>query len=176
MYYVIAQDGQRYGPVDLATLNQWTLDNRVVPTTTLEGQDGQRLQASAVPGIVFPAGGAPTGPAGPAGSSPYGAPTGAPGGYGAPGVGASGYAPYPHAGGMAFGDNGQSDVTKAWIFGALGFFCCPVIFSTMGIIYGNNAAKKGHPQGKTAMIFSIVTLILGIIVGVSLNIFSRSMR
>lgn len=165
MYYVIAEDGQRYGPVDLATLNQWANDNRVVPTTTLETADGQRLQATAVPGIVFPASGAAPG---------YGAPgtsVGAPGapGYGAPGMGASGYAPYPHSQGMTYGDNGQGDVTKAWIFGTLGLLCCPIIFSTMGIIYGNNAAKKGHPQGKTAMYFSIATMIIGIIGGVACN-------
>lgn len=165
MYYVIAQDGQRYGPVDLATLNQWTLDNRVVPTTTLEGQDGQRLQASAVPGIVFPAGGAPMGvPGGDAmgGAPGYGQPTGGPG-FGAPGVGASGYAPYPHAGGMAFGDNGQKDVTNAYIAAAVGFFCCPVIPFIVGITLAGKALAKGNQAGNAARITNIVLLCLQVL-------------
>lgn len=175
MFYVIAQDGQRYGPVDLATLNQWATDSRVVPTTTIESADGQRMPASSIPGIVFPQAGPSTGYGAPGMGTPgVGAPGagGAPG-YGAPGMGASGYAPYPHAGNMSFGDNGQGDVTKAWIFGALGLLCCPILFSTMGIIYGNNAAKKGHPQGKTAMYFSIATMIIGIIGGVACNMAGR---
>lgn len=170
MYYVIANDGQRYGPVDLATLNTWANDNRVVPTTTLEGTDGQRLQASSVPGIVFPPSNAAPG---------YGTPVAGQGiqsGFGAPGVGTSGYAPYPHSQGMTFGDNGQGDLTKAWIFGALGLVCCPIVFSTMGIIYGNNAAKKGHPQGKVAMYFSIATMVIGIVGYGACNMAGRGFR
>ena len=172
MYTVVALDGQKYGPVDLATLNAWAADGRVVPTTTLESADGQRLQASQVPGIVFGQGSQPQqgGPmqGGPmqGGAAPgYGAPTtlspGQPG-YGSPDMGASGYAPYQNPGVGAYGmDNGQGDVTKAWIFGAVGFFCCAFL-SIAGIIYGNKAMQKGHPQGKAAMIFCIVTLVLGI--------------
>ena len=169
MYYVIAQDGQRYGPVDLATLNQWANDNRVVPTTTLESTDGQRLEASSVPGIVFPTTGVGPG---------YGQPgvgVSAPGasGFGAPGMGASGYAPYPHAQGMMYGDNGQKDVTNAYIAAAVGFFCCPIIPFILGILSANKATEKGNPGGKTAKIVNIVLLclqVLGLIGRIALGV------
>ncbi len=159
MYYVIAEDGQRYGPVDLATLNQWANDNRVVPTTTLETADGQRLQASAVPGIVFPPSGAGPGYGDPA------AGVGVQGGYGAPGMGASGYAPYPHSQGMAFGDNGQKDATTSFVFSGLtfflGWFCCSgLVLGPVAIVFASKAKKKGHPQGNVAFILAIVLTIL----------------
>lgn len=172
MYYVIAQDGQRYGPVDLATLNQWAQDNRVVPTTTLESSDGQRTEASGVPGIVFPVTTVQNPPAYGA-SGGYGTPGavqgGVPGAYGAPGMGTSGYAPYPHGQGLPFGDDGKKDVTTSFILSGLtfflGWFCgSGLIFGIMAIVYANNAKKKGHPQGNAAFILALVLTIL--IVGV----------
>ncbi|MER3495844.1 MAG: hypothetical protein C4320_02935 [Armatimonadota bacterium] len=65
-------------------------------------------------------------------------------------------------------------MTKAWIFGALGLVCCPILFSTLGIVFANNAKKKGHPQAQNALIFSIITLILGVTIGVMLKTFIGS--
>ncbi len=78
------------------------------------------------------------------------------------------FAQYPRQGAYG-GDDGSGDITKAWIFGAIGLLCCPVIFSSLGIYYGNLAEKKGHPGGKNAKIFSICTLVAGIIIGVTLR-------
>ena len=166
-YTVIAADGQRYGPVDVATLNLWATDNRLTPSTILEGPDGLRLQASTVPGIVFPAPPTAVGTySNPGYQGPGTGPMGAPG-YG-PASGVPGYAPYPHQVGM-HQDNGQGDVTNGWIGGALGLTCCPIIGSIVGIVYGNKASAKGHPQGRTVVIFSIVTLILRVGLGVTLR-------
>jgi hypothetical protein len=37
-YYVIAQDGNRYGPADIPTLQQWVREGRIAPNTTLEDE------------------------------------------------------------------------------------------------------------------------------------------
>ena len=53
-YFVLGEDGQTYGPADLATLNQWVLEGRIVPTTLLQPEGTQRrMAASTVPGLVF---------------------------------------------------------------------------------------------------------------------------
>ena len=54
-HYVIAPDGQKYGPVDLATLNTWIAGSRVYPQTMLEDAvTGATLPASTLPGLIFP--------------------------------------------------------------------------------------------------------------------------
>lgn len=57
-YFVIAPDGQKYGPADLNTLNQWVREGRVTQQMMLEGEDGLRMVAGSVVGLMFP--GAPT--------------------------------------------------------------------------------------------------------------------
>jgi hypothetical protein len=50
MYTIVAADGNEYGPVDMATLQQWAHEGRVTPVTqvtTIEG--GTRLQADQMP-------------------------------------------------------------------------------------------------------------------------------
>ncbi|CEK15438.1 Protein of unknown function (DUF2628) [Chthonomonas calidirosea] len=54
-YYVLAQDGNRYGPADIPTLQQWIDENRILPTTMLEdASTGQQLPASALSELRFP--------------------------------------------------------------------------------------------------------------------------
>ncbi len=143
-YFVIAPDGQKYGPADVMTLNQWVQQNRVTPTTMLEdAATGAQIPASQVPGLVF------TAP--PSNQNPYNA--------------APGYQQYPRDG--FSGDNGDGDVKKAWIFGTVGLLqCCPVVFSALGIYYASQGIRKGHPGAKNAQIYCICTLILGLVVGV----------
>ena len=51
-YYVIAPDGQQYGPADLNTLKQWVAENRITQTTMLRhGPTGQTGMAGSVPGL-----------------------------------------------------------------------------------------------------------------------------
>lgn len=42
-YYVLGPDGSRYGPADLATLQQWVNEGRVLPTTHLQSVSGGNI-------------------------------------------------------------------------------------------------------------------------------------
>lgn len=56
-YFVTGTDGNEYGPVDLATLQEWVKDNRVVPTSKVRNaSNGMVLQASTMPEVsnLFP--------------------------------------------------------------------------------------------------------------------------
>lgn len=66
-------------------------------------------------------------------------------------------------------DNGQSDVTVAWICGGIGFIFCPIILSTIAIVYASKAKAKGHPSGNAAFIFSICSLAGGLLLGFLVN-------
>ncbi len=52
-YFVVdLNTGQKYGPADIATLNQWLAEGRVTPQSTLEdAETGERIIANAVPGL-----------------------------------------------------------------------------------------------------------------------------
>jgi hypothetical protein len=144
-YFVIAADGQKYGPADVPTLNNWAQEGRVLPTSMLEdASTGARVPATSVAGIVFPM-------AAPSGQN-FQQPN------------------YQYAPGPMMGDDGSKEITKVWIFGGIGFICCPIIFSVMAIVFALNAQKKGHPQAQTALIFAIVSLVVGIGIGVFSNI------
>jgi len=55
-YFVLADDGTKYGPADVATLNQWISDGRVHHQTLLEQEgSGITFRAAAVAGLIFPA-------------------------------------------------------------------------------------------------------------------------
>lgn len=55
-YYVLGDQGQKYGPADVATLNLWISEGRVLPSTLLEDEtSGLRSSATAVRGLQFPA-------------------------------------------------------------------------------------------------------------------------
>lgn len=153
-YFVIGDDGQKYGPADIATLNQWIAENRLLPTQMLEdAESGVRMAASAVQGLVFP-------PTGPAPGQPYQQPQ--PGGPGA-------YSGYPR-GGAVYGDDGSNDVRNAWICGVVGLCCCmPVAIG--GIVLALRAKSKGNPAATGPLIFSIVAIslsIIGIIIRIAL--------
>ena len=54
-YFVIGDDGQKYGPADLDLLNSWITEGRLLPTQQLEDESsGLRLAAGAVQGLNFP--------------------------------------------------------------------------------------------------------------------------
>ena len=51
-YFVIAPDGNEYGPADLVTLKQWVSENRLYPTTQLKDeQTGQIIAAGTIPNL-----------------------------------------------------------------------------------------------------------------------------
>jgi hypothetical protein len=63
-YYVIAQDGDRYGPADIPTLQQWVREGRIAPNTTLEDEvTGTQIRASLLPELshLFPSQSVPPG-------------------------------------------------------------------------------------------------------------------
>ena len=140
-YFVIAADGQKYGPADVPTLNNWAQEGRVLPTSMLEdAATGQQVPATSVIGINFP----PAAPSAPNyGSAPYQQPN------------------YQQVPGAMMGDDGSGDITKVWIFSALAVFCCALIFGILAIVSASNAQKKGHPQAQTAMIVAIISLVAG---------------
>jgi hypothetical protein len=151
-YYVIAADGQKYGPADVPTLNQWAQEGRLLTTSMLEdASTGERISATSVPGIMFPMGS----PAGQNFQQPN-------------------YQQVPRAN---FGDDGTSDITKVWIFSALSVFCC-FGFGIAAVVFANNAQKKGHPQAQTALIVAIICLIVscgvgGVARGLGAGVFNR---
>lgn len=53
MYSVVGSDGQIYGPVETATLQQWIQEGRIVETTELiDPISGQRIQAGQAPALM----------------------------------------------------------------------------------------------------------------------------
>jgi hypothetical protein len=164
-YYVIANDGQKYGPADVQTLNQWVVEGRLLPNQMLENEaSGERVPASAVPGLNF------------AQSQPTAAPGPAPtGGYG-------GGQPYQQHYQRPGGDGGQGDVTQGWILFGVGLLmqcCCPIIAiatAVFGMKAGDRATEAGNPAGNTVKVANIVIIVISVIsilIGIVLGITGR---
>jgi hypothetical protein len=60
--------------------------------------------------------------------------------------------------------SGGSEVILAWIFGALGIVCCQ-LFSVAGIILAVMGLNKRLPGALPALIFCIITAVLGFVIG-----------
>lgn len=149
-YYVIGPDGNKYGPADVPTLKTWVAENRLTPESMLEDfNTGQRMPASAVPGLIEgqPTASAQPGPAMGA-ASPYSQ---------APSPGGTVYNPNANP-----SDNGQGELTLAWVFGVLTLICCGPIFGPLAIWKANQAAAKGNAGAKAAKTFAIVMIVLWI--------------
>lgn len=53
-YFVIGEDGELYGPADIATLNEWIAQGRLAPTTMIQEEfGGARFAASLLAGLSF---------------------------------------------------------------------------------------------------------------------------
>jgi hypothetical protein len=160
-YYVIGPDGNKYGPADVPTLKQWVAENRLGQQSMLEDfSSGQRLQAGQVPGLF---GDAPTaaptmGAPGPA----MGAPTGAPyqPQYATPGN-------YPRE--MNDPNAGKTMIILSWVFSGIGVLCCPIIFSTLGIIFAVIAKTQGAVKWLAPLIGGIVSLVVGMAIGIAVQ-------
>jgi hypothetical protein len=160
-YFVLAPSGERFGPADVPTLNQWAADNRLFPESRLmEEMSGNVVAASSVPGLAFPQ--AAPSPLG------YGAmqppPPMQPIQPPAPGTPATNY-PRP---GQAFtpslsSDNGVKDLWMAFgtAVGAplLGFVTVyGIILAVAGIAASWRAIQKGQKLGILALILNIVAV------------------
>lgn len=168
-YFVINPDGQRYGPADLATLQQWANEGRVVATTALEEEaTGTRTQASAVPGLMLGGGQPPNANPYAAPSNPYSA--GTP--YGDASQQNQGN-PYAQSGGYyrpsaqpgynsAYDPMIQKEINNAWIGGAVGLVCCGP-FAIWGLVCANKARAAGHPGAQAPYIFNIVAIVIWVL-------------
>ena len=162
-YFVIGDDGQKYGPADLSTLQAWIAEGRLLPTQQVEEEaSGIRSAARAVNGLNFPL------PVQPPGGSvgPGAVPTGS---VYSQGVTSSSNYVRPNESSSG-GDDGKNDVTVAWVCAILGFFCC-VLVQIPAIIFANKAIEKGNEGGNVARIVSFIFLgihLIGIIAYVAL--------
>jgi hypothetical protein len=158
-YFVVdLNTGQKYGPADIPTLNQWITEGRLLKESTLEdSMTGQRFMALQVNGLNFPQ-----------------APGPQSGGYVPPNYGApqQGYQDYARPGAYG-GDDGSKDLTMAYVFAGLSFLCCPLVFGGLGIWKAIEAKNKGNPGGQTALIVVIVVASLSFVIGIVLNPFAR---
>jgi len=153
-YYVIAPDGSRFGPADVALLNRWIAEGRVFPNTPLIFEaTGENCLAGQVPGLTFtapPIGYAP----------PPAAPHFNPAGYEKP------YAGYPRNWLPSSTDDGSADIRNAWVMFGLGLTCCSVTFIS-GFLSAQSARRKGHPGAPLAMMANAVVGGITIIVFIS---------
>jgi len=181
-YYVIFPDGQKFGPADLNVLQTWVNEGRVTPDMDVEVVEaGERMKAMVVTGLTFPA---PAQPAAPADTiNPYatpgastGTPTGTENPYAQPaqpaGPGPDNQVynpyqnPYPRTGGVAGGDDGSGDITKSYIYSAVGLLCCcPAYIGSF--IHAKRAAEKGNPGAKTAQTVAIVLVVVSAIIAIA---------
>lgn len=149
-YFVIAPNGQRFGPADVALLNQWALEGRVDEHTELEdAATGAKLAAASVPGFV-PARPQPTPietPQQPAAQWQH-----------PPGT----YSNYPRP--QTTTDVASTEVLVSWILGAITIAaCCPAL-PIIGLIMANKALAMGNTQGSAPRIFNIVMLVGSLLV------------
>jgi hypothetical protein len=162
-YFVIGDDGQKYGPADIATLQSWVGEGRLLPTQQVEEEgSGIRMAASAINGLKFPHQ-APPGPQQPAPGAYQQPPAGT---YQPPMGGVPSGSPYNRPmGPQVIGDGGTNDLTLAWVLGAVGaVLCCLGIFiQPFALMAANRAIAKGNPGGNAARIFCIVFLVLSIL-------------
>lgn len=139
-YFVIAQDGNRYGPADIATLQQWVREGRIAPNTTLEDEfTGTQIRASLLPELsyLFPSQETPP-------ADTY-------------------QQPRPMTGGGP-----SSKATTALVLGILGLICCGLL-GIPAIIIGKQemasidqglAPVEGRGLAQAGFILGIVSLVL----------------
>lgn len=169
-YYVLGDQGQKYGPADVATLNMWISEGRLVAHSMLEDEaSGAKVAASMVPGLQFPLSPPPTAtyappPAAPsAGASPY-PPSGPYASPPAPGQANFGYQRINQ-----IGDGGQKDFQMSLVLAAVSVLL--TLFLPIGGLicsgYAFRSAKRaqvmGHPSGTIAMVVSGVAIGLWIV-------------
>lgn len=125
-FSVVAEDGNRDGPVDGATLQEWIADRRVTPETVLEREgDGAKGPARMVPGLTFPT--APVSP------TPTAAPVAPVASVGA----------YPYARPVDVPTSGTSSDGWWGLAAGIGGVICAFFFGIGGIILGGTAIRKG---------------------------------
>jgi hypothetical protein len=153
-YYVLGEQGQKYGPADLATLNEWVTEGRVLPGTMLEdATSGARVMASSVAGLRFA-------------QSPPQSPTANPG-FAQPPQ----YRPQQYQTTNSGGDQSQFALAliMAIISPLLSFFL-PIGGLFTGLIGIRTAIRvkdAGHPMGILVIVLNVLALAFWVITRVT---------
>ena len=147
-YFVVADDGNKYGPADLPTLNQWAQEGRVLQTHMLEEETtGRRVAATSVPGLNWTAGG----------PSPFES------AQGAPGQPFQGYYQRP-----GYSNTSNDKLLKeAWWCAVLSLICCGLVFGAVGLRKSLQLKDMGDSRYQGPMIVSIIGLALSLIGGIA---------
>lgn len=138
-YYVIAPDGNKYGPATVETLRQWETEGRLNGDTFLE-EEGT-LNRFVARAVLFPQ----TTPSGEFSAPP---PT-----------------TYPR-GTSPQSDDGRTQLILGWVCAVVSVACCPIVFGVAAILLGNSAKKKGQQGGQALIVSAVVLMILGFVFGI----------
>jgi hypothetical protein len=172
-YYVLAQDGNRYGPADIPTLQQWINENRILPTTMLEdASTGQQLPASALSDLRFPT----TMPQPPMSSQPtMGASPQMPGTGPIYGRGSqvtyqpSGITPFNNTSGMRADVPPEIEALK-WNWGAFGCGCIWLLFHGLVLAGIGLVFVQGILGAVLGAVLGNVGVWIGALVGIGISI------
>lgn len=187
-YFVVSLDGQKYGPADIPTLQQWIGEGRIMPSTYLEEEiGGARMQAGGVQALRFPV---EPSMSPPVTTQPYQSvytnPMGDP--NRPQDLSQNPYADGTYAyhqsypGAEAYSVVARQNLNNAWVLGAIAIsvmtvgFCCMVgplagiALSIFGMGAGKKAKEAGHPNGQSAYVFNIVILVISVVL-LGLSIF-----
>jgi len=152
-YFVIGKDGGKFGPADVGLLRSWREQSRLTDDTWLEEEGtGHKLLAREVLGPAQAAA-APQEPSAP----PTGQATQQP-------------SPYPRQGSGRPPDNGNNFIIFGWILAVFSLGCCPPLTGGTAIVLGYQAKKRGHPGAQTLIIAAVIMMVVGIVVGVIVNL------
>ncbi len=161
-YYVLGDQGQKYGPADIATLNVWVSEGRVLPGTMLEEEvSGGKIAAASVAGLQFQ-------PAAPPQGTVYQAPA------------ASNYPRYdqapqyqPNQYSPTSDTAGKSDFTLALVLAIVSpilSFLLPIgglISAGYGIRAAFRAKDNGHPMAILVIVLNILAICVWLITRVT---------
>lgn len=158
-YFVIAADGNQYGPADIPTLKQWVTENRIQPGSQLkEESTGTLVLANSVPGLFPIAAAAP------------------PQILGSPNAGAS-YGGAAYTGGSQpprpaakqkplYSDGDNSDFVRCLIYSAITIFLALTIhraglfLGAFALYRGIKCQVDGHQNGILAIAVSAVAFVV----------------
>jgi len=144
---MLAPTGERYGPADVPTLNQWVAEGRLFATSRLmEEMSGDVIVASTLPGLSF--GAAPPQPM----QSPMQPPP--PGTYGAypnPPAPGSGY--MPQVGSTANKNDLLLSFAMVLVSPILSLFC---VFGFTAALYGIASGWRAYQNGQSIAILAVV--------------------
>jgi hypothetical protein len=176
IYFVVASDGNKYGPADLPTLNQWAADGRIAGDTLIEMQGSATppFPFASLPGAVVP-GGMPQPDPTPAPSEQPMADLGSslddPAPWTPPTEQPAAAPVYPETPTYSAAynrtttapvDSGNT-VTKSLVLSILGIVCCGIFTAPFGLYFGMKAKRENLPNGQVAFVMGWVSLVLSIL-------------